>query len=50
MTITELTEEIINGKGYVLLPDLLSQEEANLARNLVLELAETERQRNKAIA
>ncbi len=50
MTITELTEEIINGKGYVLLPDLISQEEANLARNLVLELAETERQQNKAIA
>lgn len=50
MTITELTEEIINGKGYVLLPNLLSQEEANLARNLVLELAETERQQYKAIA
>ena len=50
MTIAELTEEIINGKGYVLLPDLITQEEADLARNLVLELAETERRQNKAIA
>ncbi len=50
MTITELTEEIINGKGYILLPDLISLEEAESARNLVLELAETERRQNKAIA
>ena len=50
MTIAELTEEIINGQGYVLLPDLISQEEANLARNLVLELAEIDRQNNKEIA
>ena len=50
MTITELTEEIINGKGYILLPDLISPSEANLARNLVLDLAETARKSDRAIA
>ncbi|MGF1541917.1 MAG: phytanoyl-CoA dioxygenase family protein [Pleurocapsa sp.] len=48
--ITELTEEIINGKGYILLPDLITSEEAESARNLILELAEIERRQDKAIA
>lgn len=50
MTITELTTEIIHGKGYILLPNLISPEEANLARSVVLELAETKRRQDRAIA
>ncbi|GAB4536220.1 MAG: phytanoyl-CoA dioxygenase family protein [Pleurocapsa sp.] len=44
MKITELTEEIIHGKGYVLLPDLISRQEATTARDLILELAQKQRQ------
>jgi ectoine hydroxylase-related dioxygenase (phytanoyl-CoA dioxygenase family) len=47
MNVTELSEEIIHGRGYVLLPDLISPQEAESARNLVLELAATEREGNK---
>ena len=50
MTITELTEEIINGKGYILLPDLISPSKAKLARSLVLDLAEAARKSDRAIA
>lgn len=44
MKITELTEEIIHGKGYVLLPHLISRQEAATARDLILELAQKQRQ------
>ncbi|MBE9015265.1 hypothetical protein C7Y66_12565 [Chroococcidiopsis sp. CCALA 051] len=33
MTVASLVEEIINGKGYVVIPDLLSTAEAELARS-----------------
>lgn len=49
MEIAELTEEIIQGKGYVVLPDLLSRQEAITTRNLILKLAKQERQNNKLI-
>ncbi len=49
MEIAELTEEIIQGKGYVVLPDLLSRQEATEARNLILKLAKQEKQNNKLI-
>ncbi len=49
MTITQLTQEIIAGKGYITIPDLISREEAALARQLVLNLAELERSQNKLI-
>jgi ectoine hydroxylase-related dioxygenase (phytanoyl-CoA dioxygenase family) len=49
VSITELTKEIIQGKGYVMLPDLLSRQEATTARNLILELAEKEKQTGKLV-
>lgn len=49
MNITELTEEIVQGKGYVVLPDLLSRTEATEARNLILEIAQQEKQENKLV-
>ena len=49
MNITELTEEIVRGKGYVVLPDVLSLIEVKKARELVLQLAQQERQQNKLV-
>ena len=49
MKITELTEEIIRGKGYVVLPDLLSLKETTEARNTILELARQEKQNGKLV-
>ena len=49
MNITEITKEITQGKGYVVLPDLLSRKDATKARDLILQLAEQERQKNKLI-
>ena len=44
MKITELTEEIVRGKGYVVLPEVLSPTEAQKARDLILQFARQERQ------
>ena len=49
VNIARLTEEIVEGKGYVMLPDLLSLAEANTARNLILELAQQEKQSGKLV-
>ncbi len=49
MNITEITKEIIQGKGYVVLPDLVSRKTATEARDLILQLAEQERPKNKLI-
>ena len=49
MKISQLTKEIIEGKGYVMLPDLLSLAEATEARNLILEFARQEKQSGKLI-
>ncbi|WP_019508469.1 phytanoyl-CoA dioxygenase family protein [Pleurocapsa sp. PCC 7319] len=49
MKIVELTKEIVQGKGYVVLPNLLSLQEATEARNLILELAQQEKQEGKLI-
>ncbi len=49
MNLTKLTEEIIQGKGYIVLPDLLSLQETTEARNLILELAQQEKQENKLV-
>ena len=49
MKITELTQEIVQGKGYVVLPDLLSLEEATEARDLILELAQQEKQEGRLV-
>lgn len=49
MNITELIAEIVQGKGYVVLPDLLSLSEAKIARDLIWEFAEQDRQGEKLI-
>ncbi len=49
MELAELTKEITEGKGYVVLPDLLSLQETTEARNLILELAQREKQENKLV-
>ena len=49
MKLKEITKEIVEGKGYVVLPDLLSQSEAGKARDLILELAQQDRQKGKLI-
>jgi ectoine hydroxylase-related dioxygenase (phytanoyl-CoA dioxygenase family) len=38
-----ITEEIVEGKGYVLIPEVLSATQVETARSLVLELAEKEK-------
>ena len=47
--LAELTQEITQGKGYVVLPDLLSHEEAKQIGNLVHQFADKDRQENKLI-
>lgn len=47
--LAEMTAEITQGKGYVILPDLISSHEASEARNLILELARQEKQDGKLI-
>ncbi len=49
MNITEITEEITQGKGYVVLPDLLSRNQATAARDLILELAAQEKQDGRLV-
>ena len=49
MKIAQLTQEIVRGQGYVVLPDLLSLTEATEARNLILELAKQEKPSGKLI-
>lgn len=44
-----MTDEITDGQGYVMLPDLITPKEAATARQLVLELAEQERKEDKLI-
>lgn len=43
MKISELAQEILQGKGYVIIPDLLSQTEADNARTSILSLAKKAR-------
>jgi hypothetical protein len=47
--IAAMTDEITDGQGYVMLPDLITPKEAATARQLVLELAEQERKEDKLI-
>jgi ectoine hydroxylase-related dioxygenase (phytanoyl-CoA dioxygenase family) len=44
-----LAKEIVVGQGYVLIPNLISQEEAETARQLVLNLAEQEKKAGKIV-
>ena len=46
MKITELTEEIVRGQGYVVLPDLLSPTEAHQARDLILQAQQEKQDRS----
>jgi ectoine hydroxylase-related dioxygenase (phytanoyl-CoA dioxygenase family) len=47
--IAEITDEITDGQGYVMLPDLIAPKEAAAARQLILELAEQERKEDKLV-
>ncbi|MEH2132459.1 MAG: phytanoyl-CoA dioxygenase family protein [Nostoc sp.] len=47
--IVDMVDEIIVGKGYVLIPELLSPTQAQEARSLVLELAEKEKPLGKVL-
>lgn len=47
--IASLVDEIIQGKGYVLIPEVLSATQAEEARSLVLKLVEDERQQGKLL-
>lgn len=47
--VANLVDEIIQGKGYVLIPELLSTKQAQEARSLVLKLAEEERHQGKLL-
>ncbi|MBE9045366.1 phytanoyl-CoA dioxygenase family protein [Pleurocapsales cyanobacterium LEGE 10410] len=49
MNIAQLTTEITQGEGYVMLPDLLSRQETAAARDLILELARQEKQDNRLV-
>jgi ectoine hydroxylase-related dioxygenase (phytanoyl-CoA dioxygenase family) len=47
--VTRLVNEIIEGKGYVLIPEVLSPMQAEEARSLVLQLAEKEKPQGKLL-
>ncbi|MCW5317901.1 phytanoyl-CoA dioxygenase [Nostoc sp. KVJ3] len=47
--VVSLVEEIIQGKGYVLIPELLSPVQSEEARSLVLEIAEKEKPLGKVL-
>ncbi len=47
--VASLVDEIIQGKGYVLIPEVLSTKQAEEARLLVLKLVEEERQQGKLL-
>ncbi|MCC0176879.1 phytanoyl-CoA dioxygenase family protein [Waterburya agarophytonicola K14] len=49
MNLAELTREIIEGKGYIILPDLLSLKQANKARELILKFAQQDREDGKLV-
>jgi ectoine hydroxylase-related dioxygenase (phytanoyl-CoA dioxygenase family) len=48
--IAEIIDEITNGQGYVLLPDLITTQEAAAARQFILELAEQKRKADLLVA
>jgi len=47
--IPHLVKEIVEGQGYVVLPDLVTPKEAKTARDLVLKLANQERQTGELV-
>ena len=47
--LTSLADEITQGKGYVVLPEVLSPTQADEARSLVLEIAEKEKPLGKVL-
>lgn len=49
MNIAKITEEITQGKGFIVLPNLMSSSQAEEARNLILELAEQDKQNGKLV-
>lgn len=49
MNIAEMAAEITQGKGYVVIPDLLSFKKVTEARNLILEIAEREKKDGRLV-
>lgn len=49
INLADLAKEIVEGQGYILLPNLLNTAEATEARNIVLKLADQERKQEKVI-
>jgi ectoine hydroxylase-related dioxygenase (phytanoyl-CoA dioxygenase family) len=49
VNVIELTEEIVRGKGYIVIPDLLSLTETKKARDSILQLSRQERQQDRSI-
>ena len=47
--LTRMTAEITEGRGYVILPDLITPEEAAEARQVVLDAVERDREKDKLI-
>lgn len=47
MSTKELAEEIVRGKGYIVLPGLLTSAEVSIAKEAILQLTSKERQRGK---
>ena len=48
--VASLVDEIINGKGYVVIPEVLSTAQAEIARSTVLKLAEEEREQGQVMS
>ncbi|MBD2472393.1 phytanoyl-CoA dioxygenase family protein [Nostoc sp. FACHB-145] len=48
--VASLVNEIINGKGYVVIPEVLSAAQAETARSTVLKLAQQERERGQVMS
>ena len=49
MNLAELTKEIVEGKGYIILPDLLSLKEASQARNLIGKFSQQDKHEGKLV-
>ncbi|MHC0065394.1 hypothetical protein ACWATR_21270 [Nostoc sp. UIC 10890] len=47
--VASLVDEIITGKGYILIPEVLNPTQALEARSLVLQLAEKEKLQGKVL-
>lgn len=47
--IISIAEEILEGRGFVVIPEVLSAREAQEARSTIVQLADTEKQQGKLL-